>query len=142
MKSISALLILSFLAFKSYGQIKANDITGVWLNDKGDAHVEIYQKGDGFFGKIIWLKEPLTASGTPKIDLNNPKKALREREILGMDIISNLHFDGKVWEDGTIYLPKKGRDADCSASLSKDHKQLTLHVTKLWFSTSIQWTKL
>ena len=52
-----------------------------------------------------------------------------------------LH-NGKTWEDGKVYLPKKGKEADCSAELSEDHNSLTLHITKLWFSTSVTWTRL
>ena len=142
MRSLMALAFFCLLLVKAHGQTKSTDITGTWLNDKKDAHIEIYQKGGDFFGKIVWLKEPNAPNGEPKTDRNNPTKSLRTREIMGIDIISDLSFDGKTWEDGKVYLPKKGKEADCSAELSEDHNSLTLHITKLWFSTSVTWTRL
>ncbi|MEC7263555.1 MAG: DUF2147 domain-containing protein [Bacteroidota bacterium] len=142
MKSI-VMIAFSFLTmWMSYGQAQDVDIEGTWLNEKKDAHVEIYQKEGKFYGKIVWLQEPNTPSGEPKTDKNNPKKSLRNRKILGIDIVSDLNFNGHIWEGGTVYLPKKGKEADCSAELSEDHKSLTLHITKLWFSTSVTWTRL
>lgn len=137
------MIAFSFLTmWMSYGQAQDVDIEGTWLNEKKDAHVEIYQKEGKFYGKIVWLQEPNTPSGEPKTDKNNPKKSLRNRKILGIDIVSDLNFNGHIWEGGTVYLPKKGKEADCSAELSEDHKSLTLHITKLWFSTSVTWTRL
>ncbi|WP_228238624.1 DUF2147 domain-containing protein [Allomuricauda sp. M10] len=142
MKSIVLIAFFFLTMSMSYGQTQDTDITGTWLNDKKDAHVEIYQKEGKFYGKIVWLQEPNTTNGEPKTDKNNPKKSLRNRKILGIDIISDLYFNGHIWEDGTVYLPKKGQEANCSIKISDDQKELTLHITKLWFSTDITWTRL
>lgn len=142
MKSLGTLLVLMLLASYSFGQDKGSDITGIWLNDEKNAHVEIYEKDGAFFGKIIWLKDPNLPDGTPKVDANNPKKSLRSRNVLGMDIISHLSYKDHGWEDGTIYLPKKGQILSCEATLSDNKNELTLMVSKFWFSTTIKWTRL
>ncbi|MDF0715969.1 DUF2147 domain-containing protein [Muricauda sp. 334s03] len=134
MKPILASIFLMLLLPKSFGQVKGPDITGVWLNDKENAHIEIYQKEGAFFGKIIWMKQP----DTP----DSAEKSKRFEELLGMDIISNLVFDGGIWEKGTLYLPKKDREVNCEAQLSDDKGVLTLNITKLWFSNSIKWTRI
>ncbi len=132
------LLFLVVFLPKSNAQVKSSDITGLWLNDQENAHILIYQKGDAFFGKLTWVKpdnekEPIQ---------NNSDRSKPSKEILGMDIISNLVFDDETWKKGTLYLPKKDREVNCEALLSKSKDVLTLNITKFWFSSSINWTRI
>jgi uncharacterized protein (DUF2147 family) len=58
----------------SVAQIKADDITGLWLTEDKDAHVQIEKKGNAYFGKIVWLKFPNDDdTNTPKLDKKKPK---------------------------------------------------------------------
>ena len=38
--------------------------------------IEIYKKGQSYFGKIVWLKEPKDAKGNAKLDYKNPNESL------------------------------------------------------------------
>ena len=40
-------------------EVQADDILGMWLNEDKDAHVDIYKEGDKFYGKVVWLKDPI-----------------------------------------------------------------------------------
>lgn len=142
MKPILAILFFMLLLPKSFGQVKGPDITGVWLNDKENAHIEIYQKEDAFFGKIIWMKQPDTSERETETTQNTMGDPKRSEKLLGMDIISNLVFDGGIWTKGTLYLPKKDREVNCEAQLSDDKDVLTLNITKGWFSNRIKWTRI
>ena len=59
----------------------AQDVIGKWKLEDGSAIVEVYQAGDVFNGKIVWLAEPTEADGSPAVDNNNPDKALRSRQL-------------------------------------------------------------
>ena len=45
-------------------QNKGDLIVGKWITDNGDSQIEFYQKEGKYYGKIIWLKEPLKHDGT------------------------------------------------------------------------------
>ena len=100
-------------------------VLGVWLTGKGDAKVQIYKKNNKYFGKIIWLKTPNDEKGKPKVDKENPDENLRNRPILGLEMLTDFVYDeDSTWEDGDIYDPKSGNSYSCKMYLSKDYKTL------------------
>jgi len=120
MKIRSLLIVLMGLVIYPFAQIsaqevKADDILGIWLNEDKDAHVEIYKDGDKYFGKIIWLKNPIREeTGKPKLDKENEDESLRTRPVMGMLLLNDFEFDGDdEWEDGTVYDPKNGKTYKC-----------------------------
>ena len=104
-----------FPALNSFAQVKADDLLGVYWNKEKDAHIKIYKEGDKFFGKIIWLKNPIDEeTGKPKLDKHNKDEKLKSRPVLGMLVLKDFVFDGDdEWEDGTIYDPKSGKTYSC-----------------------------
>lgn len=94
-------------------------VTGLWLTEEGDkggrARVEITREGDDFRGEIVWLEEPdfppgEPRAGEPKVDLENPDPALRERPVLGLEILSGFTYEGDgLWSGGEIYDPANGK---------------------------------
>src|SRR5699024_12059453 len=89
----------------------------------GEAIVEIYKKGDKFFGRLCWLKEPYDKNGSVRKDLNNPEVTKRNRELEGIEILHNFSYDEDgVWAGGKIYDPRSGKTYDCKLSLSGDGK--------------------
>ncbi len=109
-------LILSPFALIQAQTVKADDIVGVWLTQDKDSHVEIFKQGDQYFGKIIWLSEPIdSVTGKPKVDDKNPDAKLQSRPIMGLELLTNFKYfpDDQEWEDGHIYDPKKGATYKC-----------------------------
>ncbi len=95
-------------------QVTANDIVGTWLNEDKDAHVTIFMKGDKFFGKVSWIKEPIDPdTGKEKLDKHNPDPELQKRPSLGIMLLTDFVFDDDEWEDGDIYDPKNGKTYSC-----------------------------
>ena len=120
MKIRSLLIVLMGLVIYPFAQIsaqevKADDVLGIWLNEDKDAHVEIYKDGDKYFGKIIWLKDPIREeTGKAKLDKENEDESLRTRPVMGLLLLNNFEFDGDdEWEDGTVYDPKNGKTYKC-----------------------------
>ena len=95
----------------------ADDILGVWNNEKKDARIEVFKCGDKYCGKIVWVKEPNYPAGstegtpgTPRLDNHNPDPAQRTRPIFGLQIVKGFVFaGGNLWKGGTVYDPKVGK---------------------------------
>lgn len=104
----------------------ADRILGLWVTDKGAAHVEIYKEQGLYQGRIVWLAEPLYPVGDPeagesKHDRNNPDPAQRAAPVLGLQIMRGFHAvaEGR-WQDGTIYDPENGKTYACKLWLTDD----------------------
>ena len=98
----------------------AQDVIGKWKLEDGTAIVEVYKSGDSFNGKIVWLKNPTEADGTPAKDDNNPDKNLRSREVLGLNMLSDLKKNGSEYTGGKIYDPGNGKTYNCSMQVEGD----------------------
>ncbi len=110
-------LMLLFVAVSVSALAQSKDaILGKWLNPSGEGQIEIYKKGDKYYGKLAWLKEP-NLNGKPKLDAKNPDAALQKRALLNLEILKNFVYDDGKWTDGTIYDPKKGKTYSCNMSL-------------------------
>jgi uncharacterized protein (DUF2147 family) len=111
-----ALAILFLLpSMNLMAQVKADDVLGLWWNKEKDAHIKIYKENGKYYGKIVWLKEPIDEeTGKPKLDKHNDDEALKKRPILGLVVLKDFVFDGDdEWEDGKIYDPKSGNTYSC-----------------------------
>ncbi len=124
LKKISLLLLISVFTMSAYAQ-KKDDVVGKWLNSSGEGQVEIFKKGEKYYGKLVWLKEPNDEKGKPKTDANNPSESLKSKQLLGLEILKNFSFDGEKWADGTIYDPKSGKTYSCKMTL-KGANQLSI----------------
>lgn len=119
MKKMSVLIAVFCLMISPMIQLQAqevvaDDILGVWMNEDKDAHVKIYQEGDKYFGKIVWIKDPIDPeTGEPKLDKHNPDPELKTRPSLGIQLLTNFVWDGDEWDDGDIYDPKNGKTYSC-----------------------------
>jgi predicted small secreted protein len=60
MERVFCALLLSLTTTTVFAQ--ADSITGTWLTEDKEAHVEISESNNVYYGKIVWLREP-----------NNPK---------------------------------------------------------------------
>ena len=124
MRYISMLLLITAISFTGFAQ-KKDAIVGTWVNATGEAHVNIYKKGERYFGKIDWLKAPKDEKGKPKTDYKNPDESLRSRPILGMEMLKDFIYDDGKWTDGKIYDPKSGKTYSCNMNI-KDNGQLNM----------------
>lgn len=98
----------------------AQDVIGKWKLEDGTAIVEVYQSGDKYNGKIVWLQNPDDKNGNPVKDANNPDPELRNREILGLNMLDGLKKDGNKYAGGKIYDPNNGKTYNCSMQVSGD----------------------
>lgn len=116
MKYFSFLLLLTAISFAGFAQNK-DAILGKWVNSTGEAHVDITKRGDKYFGKIVWIKEPKDEKGNVKTDAKNPEASLKSRPILGLEILKDFVFEDGKWTDGKIYDPKSGKTYSCNMTM-------------------------
>lgn len=122
MRALIATLVL-LLAFTSNAQNTGGDaIIGVWETGNGKARVNVIKSGNFYYGRIVWLKEPLNEEGKAKVDKNNPDESKRVTPILGMRLLAGFEYKGdNLWEDGTIYDPESGSTYQCKISLEDNN---------------------
>lgn len=128
-------LILSFLtAFvPKYTTINdADRICGKWMSSNKDIIVQVYKDGNGFKGKMVWFKNIDNSKPMDEwTDKHNPNPALRNRKIIGMDILSTMTYvpQSDSWENGKIYDSQTGKEWSASVRISKEG---ALKVTGYW----------
>ncbi|KKX50671.1 DUF2147 domain-containing protein [Sphingobacterium sp. IITKGP-BTPF85] len=120
MKKMIMTLMLVFTSVLIFAQ--SDPIIGKWQNPSGEGRIEIYKKGEKYFGKLYWLKEPNDAQGKIKKDVKNPDKNLQSRQVQGLEILTNFSKDGNVYQDGKIYDPKTGKTYSCKMTLQGTDK--------------------
>jgi len=118
-------------------------VIGIWLTQDKDSKIKIYKKGNKYYGKIVWLKEP-NRRGKPKVDDKNPDSKKQDRAIMGLVILKRFVYDDDYeWEDGEIYDPKSGKTYSCNMELSKDKKTLEVrgYIGISLFGRTAVWTR-
>jgi uncharacterized protein (DUF2147 family) len=107
------LLLTIILGGNVVAHAQADKIEGFWFNDTKEAKIQIYKGSDGrYYGKIVWLKEPIK-NGNPKLDEKNPDKQLQKQPILSLVILKGFTKAGEQYTDGSIYDPDNGKTYDC-----------------------------
>ncbi len=127
----------------------ANAVLGLWTTPNDKSRVRIYKAPDGKYqGRIVWLKKPdypagfhdKSLAGKPKVDIHNPKKELRSRPVMGMDVLTGFKYSpsNHDWRKGKCYDPEEGKTYTCRMWL-KSHDVLMVrgyvwifHKTQKW----------
>ena len=133
---------IALLVMSSIGAF-AQDVLGKWKLDDGSAIVEVYQEGDHYNGRIVWLAEPTDPNGVPCTDVMNPDPALRTRKIMGLNMLHDLKKKGDKYGDGKIYDPNDGKTYFCSMKVDGD--VLKVHGSldkKGWIGRTMDWHRV
>ena len=129
---------------------EADSVLGIWQTAEGKSKVEVYECGDKYCGKIVWLQKPnypendgMGMAGKPKIDRKNPDESLRKRSIIGLNIIEGFKYDSDLeWDDGTIYDPQSGKTYSSKMTLIESGKlELRGYVGIPLFGKTVYWTR-
>lgn len=96
-------------------------ICGKWESVEKSLIIQVYLEGGNYKAKIIWFSD---TEGKPMdywTDRRNPNPALRNRKILGMEVLRGLQYnaDNNSWENGMVYDSKHGREWNASATIDK-----------------------
>jgi uncharacterized protein (DUF2147 family) len=138
---IITMILILFLASNAFAQ-SANSILGKWYTAGEKAVVEIYNTGDSYCGKIIWLKEPKNENGTDKMDIYNPDESKKRRPVIGLNIIEGFRYKGKnKWIDGKIYDPDNGKTYSCYMKLDGNVLKVRGYIGIALIGRTTVWTR-
>jgi uncharacterized protein (DUF2147 family) len=151
--TLTAALLFISMAFASSvnAQGKPDKILGYYLtfDDETGAEksqVQIYKDANGkYYGKIVWLKEPLK-NGKPKVDDKNPDVKLQSRPTLGLEILKGFKFDksSEEWNGGSIYNPSSGKTYNCYINFESANRiKIRGYIGASWMGLgkTAYWTK-
>ena len=117
-------LLFPIFSFKNGETNNAGAITNKWMSEENNLEVEIFKTGNEYKARVIWFDDSDDKSSpmAERRDKKNPDKALRNRKIIGMEVMHGLFYntDDNEWEDGRIYDSSTGKDWNVKAWLSKD----------------------
>ncbi len=108
-KIILGTMFMLFTVSFTYGQ----SIVGKWktIDDetgKAKSIVEIYKKGNQYYGKIVELLIKPESNTCVKC-----KDDRKNKSLVGLEIIRNMELDDDEYEGGTIVDPKTGKVYKC-----------------------------
>jgi uncharacterized protein (DUF2147 family) len=107
----------------------AENPTGVWRLQNGKVTVRVaYCGGQNLCATIIALARPLDKRGKAKVDHENPNPALRNRPVVGLQVVSAMKPAGANQWKGRIYNADDGGTYRAEARLSAN----TLLMTGCW----------
>jgi len=135
------------MSFTQVGQAATpqDGIVGTWLTEDGGSKVDVVasKAADGsilYSGRVSWLKDP-TRDGKPVRDANNDNVVLRDRPILGLEILSGFKAAGAgAWTGGTLYSPRRGESFPADIALLPDGS-LELKVKAGFMTKTVRWTR-
>lgn len=142
MKKLLILFSLGVYAMAGFAQ-EADKIVGVWWNDEKTTKIEVEKEDGKYIGTIVYMIPEKYENGEPPKDDENPDESLRNRSIIGIQILNGFEYNAKdkEWKNGTIYDPKSGKTYDCYGWLeSNDLLKLKGFVAGIrWMGKSSEW---
>lgn len=147
---IILLLAVMVIILKTSAFAGRDDIIATWNTQEKDAKIEIFRCGEKYCGKIVWLEEPNypegSKSGTPgtlKLDYNNPDQFLRQRSLVGLQIMYDFVYNGdNTWTAGKMYDPDNGKTYSGKITLvSKNQLNLRGFIGISLIGRTTTWTK-
>ncbi|MCS3871187.1 uncharacterized protein (DUF2147 family) [Chryseobacterium ginsenosidimutans] len=137
MKKLLLTFVLSLFGVLSFAQIEGKWKTIDDETKQAKSIVEIYKKGDQYYGKISQL---LIKPANPNcVDCKDDRK---NKPILGMEIIRGLKKDGDEFTGGTITDPKTGKTYKCTITRSGDNLNVRGYIGLSFIGRSQTWQKV
>ena len=129
------------------------NVLGLWATaptEKGQAHVKITEEDGVYTGEIVWLEKPTYDeaegpewSGKTKVDRKNPKKALQDKPIIGLQIVQGMKAKSEsTWDGGTIYDPENGKTYKAKMSLEGDTLKVRGFIGFSLLGRTSVWTRV
>jgi uncharacterized protein (DUF2147 family) len=119
MKFLGALFVILPLS------VSSQSIVGKWKtidDNTGEQKsvVEIYEKGEKIYGKVLTIFPGPNDDPDPVCDKCNSDDPRFNKRIIGMEIIRSMAKDGDEYEDGDILDPENGKVYRCKLWVEGD----------------------
>ena len=104
---------------------QAADVAGTWAMSNGKVTVKVSECGATLCARIVGLKEPISKiDGKPKVDRENPDPSLRQRPLMGLDILIGMKPAGDDKWQGAIYNPDDGKTYSATVKYEGDRMKV------------------
>lgn len=150
-KAILPLMLALLFAAATQVQAQADRIMGYYLaiddDDNPSSQVRVFKASNGkYYGEVVWLKDPLEDDGSEKVDDKNPDAKLRDRKLIGLQILTDFSYDrsSNEWSGGKIYSPKTGKTYSCYLVFEPDGRlKVRGYIGASWMGIgkTVHWTK-
>ncbi|MEM6894498.1 MAG: DUF2147 domain-containing protein [Bacteroidota bacterium] len=101
MKLLVTTLFLGMLSNLSFSQAAADKIIGQYWTETKEGKIEVFKKGNAYFGKIIWRKDA-------RLDTENPDEGQQNRSVVGIVFMKDFIFKNDKWVGGEVYSIENG----------------------------------
>jgi uncharacterized protein (DUF2147 family) len=105
-------------------QPAANPV-GLWYAEGGAAQIEVRDCNGALCGRVVWLRSPFDEHGCELRDRHNPADSMRQRPVIGLEILSGLERSSSaegVWTAGTLYDPGSGNTYRASLTVAGENR--------------------
>ncbi|ASU36739.1 DUF2147 domain-containing protein [Mucilaginibacter xinganensis] len=135
-------LMLGMALLTTVAKAQTDQVEGFWYNDVKSGKIHITKGADGkFYGKVVWLKEPLK-NGKPKVDEMNTDPRLRSRPRLGLEVLNGFEKDGdNKYTNGTIYDPLNGKTYSCKITYKGKTLDIRGYIGISLFGRTTVWSR-
>ena len=143
--STSTLLISLLLLLTGFDYIIPKErLVGMWEAEDRDLQIEIFEDGGAFSGRMTYFKCTSDEIMRTSKDIENPNKALRSRNLLGLTLVTKLNYQGEnVWDDGKIYDPNSGNTFEARIHLIDENTAIVRGYWKYrWLGRSMKFKRI
>lgn len=139
-------LMLILLAVMMHLQLSAQSCLGYWITIDDESGlkksiVELYKKDGEMYGKVIYIYK--RGKDGPHSLCDQCKGSMKNKPVMGMQIVKKLNWDGSEWEGGIILDPDNGKVYDAKIWINpEDYTKLNVRGyigpffrTQTWIKT-------
>jgi len=119
------MLIAALMLFSVSGRANGDKILGRWRATTKSLIIEIYKSGSEYRAKILdFTDHHTTQPASERKDEKNPDPKLRDRGLLGMDVLRGLRYDSAddTWTHGSVYDVSSGKEYSAELELDDTGK--------------------
>lgn len=138
------LFLLASLFF--YVHLSAQSCLGFWITIDDESGlkksvVELYKKDGKMYGKVVYIYK--RGKDGPHSLCDHCEGSLKNKPVMGMQIVKNMSWDGSEWAGGTILDPDNGKVYDAKIWIHpENHDKLNVRGyigpffrTQTWIKT-------
>jgi uncharacterized protein (DUF2147 family) len=129
MKKIFTTAVFILTVFSMFAQKHASgNIVGIWLSEDKNVEIEIYKAGPQYFGKQVW---------------GQSNAALSRGDIKNLIILTNLDYEGGVYDGGTFFDFNSGKKYKSIIKVQgSDVLKIRNYTVVSLFGKTTRWTRV
>ncbi len=117
-------VMLILFAVMMHLQLSAQSCLGYWITIDDESGlkksiVELYKKDGKMYGKVVYIYK--RGKDGPHSLCDECEGYLKNKPVMGMQIVKDLNWDGSEWEGGTILDPDNGKVYDAKIWINPEN---------------------